>query len=62
MNNVGMKNNGDRRLGVDRREFLYTVYLPERRSNKDRRRVSDHKSSQTIESRCDIEHNTTLPV
>jgi hypothetical protein len=62
MNNAGMKDNGDRRLGIDRREFLYTVYLPERRSNKDRRHVSDHRSSQNNESRCDIEYNTTLPV
>jgi hypothetical protein len=27
----------DRRSGVDRRQFAYTVYIPERRCGKDRR-------------------------
>ena len=27
----------DRRFGGDRRQFSYTVYIPERRSGKDRR-------------------------
>ncbi|MGD8881776.1 MAG: hypothetical protein PVI82_07795 [Desulfobacterales bacterium] len=27
----------DRRLGGDRRQFSYTVYIPERRCGKDRR-------------------------
>ena len=56
MNNVGIKDNGNRRFGIDRREFSYTAYLPERRSDKDRRGVSDHRSIQTNESRSDIEN------
>ena len=59
MYNVGITDNGDKRLGIDRREFSYTVYLPERRSGKDRRGVSDHSSSRTNESRSDIERSTT---
>ena len=38
---AGIKNHKDRRLGIDRREFSYTAYLPERRSGKDRRRACD---------------------
>lgn len=37
INNEGINDHKDRRLGVDRREFSYTAYLPERRSGKDRR-------------------------
>lgn len=29
--------NGDRRLGIERRQFSYHLYIPERRSGKDRR-------------------------
>ncbi|HAY40378.1 MAG TPA: hypothetical protein DCY53_14255 [Desulfobacteraceae bacterium] len=55
MNHVGIKDNGNRRFGIDRREFSYTAYLPERRSGKDRRGVVDYRSIQTHESRSDIE-------
>ena len=41
MNNAGLTNNGNRRFGVDRREFSYTAHFPERRSEKDRRGKSD---------------------
>ena len=56
MNNVDIKDNGNRRSGIDRREFSYTAYLPERRSDKDRRGVSGHRSIQTNESRSNIEN------
>lgn len=32
-----IKDNGGRRLGVDRRQFKYCKYIPEQRSDKDRR-------------------------
>jgi hypothetical protein len=38
--------NDDRRSGIDRRKFSYAVYIPERRSNKDRRKGSDEHSQQ----------------
>jgi hypothetical protein len=41
INNSGINNHKDRRLGLDRREFSYTAYLPERRSGKDRRCACD---------------------
>ena len=37
-------NNGGRRPGIDRRTFLYTVHLPEKRSGKDRRNGFDRRS------------------
>ena len=55
MNNVGIIDSGNRRFGIDRREFSYTAYLPERRSGKDRRGVLDYRSIQTYESTSDIE-------
>ena len=35
---------GGRRSGMDRRTFLYAVYLPEKRSDKDRRNGFDRRS------------------
>lgn len=55
MNNAGIKNNVDRRTGIERREFSYTAYLPERRSGKDRRGVSDHKNFLTNEIESDTD-------
>lgn len=54
MSNVGLTRNGNRRFGIDRREFSYTAYLPERRSGKDRRGVFEYRCIQTNESRSDI--------
>jgi hypothetical protein len=34
-----LRANGDRRTRIDRRQFPYNVYLPERRSGEDRRSV-----------------------
>lgn len=31
------KDNGERRLGLDRRQYLYDKHIPERRSGQDRR-------------------------
>ena len=54
MNNIGLKDNENRRFGNDRREFSYTAYLPERRSGKDRRAVLNYRSIHTNESGSDI--------
>ena len=56
MNDVGIKDNGNRRFVMDRREFSYTAYLPERRSGKDRRDVSDYSNIQNYESISDLEN------
>ena len=54
MNDVDIKDNGNRRFDMDRREFSYTAYLPERRSGKDRRGVVEYRGIRTNESRSDI--------
>ena len=37
--------NGGRRLGIERRSYSYTYYIPERRSGNDRRSGQDRRSS-----------------
>lgn len=37
--------NGGRRLGLERRRFSYTAYIPERRSGEDRRSGLDRRRS-----------------
>jgi hypothetical protein len=34
----------DRRCGQDRRKYLYTVHIPERRTGTDRRSMKDRRS------------------
>jgi hypothetical protein len=46
MNNKILPENDDRRSGIDRRRFSYAVYIPERRSNIDRRKGLDEQSQQ----------------
>ena len=38
-----LKDNGDRRFGIDRRQFSYFVHIPERRSGRDRRSGFDRR-------------------
>ena len=38
--------NGGRRSGVDRRQFTYSSYVPERRSGRDRRSIADRRSNR----------------
>ncbi len=39
----GLRDNGGRRSGVDRRHFLYTGHIPERRAGEDRRSRLDRR-------------------
>ncbi len=39
-------NKEDRRSNVDRRQFSYTEYIPERRSNEDRRKREEEEKSR----------------
>jgi hypothetical protein len=43
-----MGDSGDRRLRLDRRQFSYDMYIPERRSGKDRRSELDIRQKSTI--------------
>ena len=38
-----LHDNGGRRVGIERREFSYYEYFPERRSGKDRRSGNDRR-------------------
>ena len=40
---------GGRRSGSDRRQFSYTSYIPERRSDVDRRSGKDRRKSLRLE-------------
>ena len=39
-----MMDNGGRRLGLERRQFSYDGYIPERRSGLDRRCITDRRT------------------
>ena len=41
--NATSTDNGGRRSGGDRRKYSYTLYIPERRSGKDRRDGNDRR-------------------
>ena len=52
-----LKDNGGRRLGIERRRFSYTHYIPERRSGNDRRSGHDRRRgicSRTSTKRKDV--------
>lgn len=40
---LSIKERGDRRLGIDRRQYFYNGHIPERRSGKDRRSGLDRR-------------------
>ncbi len=42
-----LPDNGDRRSGVDRRQFSYDFHIPERRSGKERRNRIDRRITPT---------------
>jgi hypothetical protein len=43
-----IRDNGGRRLGIDRRQFSYDVHIPERRSRKERRSGLDRRQKPRI--------------
>ena len=42
-NDVVIKDNGESRIGLERRQFSYTAYIPERRSGRDRRKSLERR-------------------
>ena len=52
--------NGGRRLGIDQREFLYAVHIPERRSGRDRRTGKDRRSESFSRFSIDMERRAVL--
>ena len=47
----GLRDNGGRRSGVDRRQFSYTNYIPERRAGEDRRSRLDRRCGEDRRNR-----------
>jgi len=43
-----LRDNGGGRIGVDRRSFSYSLHIPERRSQNDRRRGDDRRKTNRI--------------
>ncbi len=43
---INLQKKQDRRSGYDRRQFSYTIHIPERRSQKDRRSGKDRRRDQ----------------
>ena len=52
--------NGGRRLGIDRREFLYAIHIPERRSGGDRRSGEDRRSESSLRFSINVERRAAL--
>lgn len=50
VNELIMVDNGGTRLGIDRRNFEYSAYIPERRSGRDRRKGFDRRNSIVLRS------------
>jgi len=45
------KGSVDRRIGVDRRSFTYSLYIPERRSDDDRRKGDIRRKINRIKAK-----------
>jgi len=48
-----MADNGGTRSGVDRRQFQYSAYIPERRSETERRKRFDRRSRIALKRRSE---------
>jgi hypothetical protein len=46
--NLKLRDNGGRRSGVDRRQYSYTLHIPERRSGLERRSGKDRRKKHRI--------------
>ena len=66
VNELKMIDNGGNRLGIDRREFEYTAYIPEKRSGMDRRKEFDRRGPITwrreSERRFSSNHRESWPI
>jgi len=48
-----IKDNGESRIGIERRQFSYTAHIPERRSGRDRRKSLDRRNAMHRMRRID---------
>ena len=58
MDNPKNASNADKRSGAERREFLYAIHIPERRSGKERRNRFD-KKYEFFQDEYYLENNKT---
>ena len=58
-NDEVIKDNQERRIGIERRQFSYTAYIPERRSGRDRRKSLERRSAINRMRRIDRRRNQT---
>lgn len=63
---LNMTDNGGTRIGIDRRKFEYTAYIPEKRSGIDRRKGFDRRSGamrrRGSERRNSLNHRGCYPI
>ena len=48
---IFIKDNADRRTGIERRVFSYTVHIPEQRSGKEQRKSLGRRTGKVINFR-----------
>jgi hypothetical protein len=58
MNSPKLPSNGNRRAGTERRQFLFAVHIPERRSGMERRNRFD-RMHEFLLYRHDLERSKT---
>jgi hypothetical protein len=52
--------NGGTRSGLDRRQFTYTIFIPERRSRGDRRSGQDRRQMHQHRGNLAVERRSTF--
>ena len=57
---IFIKDNAGRRSGIERRVFLYTIHIPERRSGKERRKVLDRRNEKGFKLPIDFERRAVF--
>ena len=57
---IFIKDNAGRRSGIERRVFLYTIHIPERRSGKERRKGLDRRNEKGFKLPIDFERRAVF--
>jgi hypothetical protein len=57
---IFVKDNEGRRSGIERRVFSYTIHIPERRSEKERRKDLDRRARQGFRLPIDFERRAVF--
>jgi hypothetical protein len=57
---IFVKDNAGRRSGIERRVFSYTIHIPERRSEKERRKYLDRRDRKGFRLPIDFERRAVF--